>query len=156
MKFVKVSDTNPKIHENYRKHNCWFWLVSNLEDLKVWGGDWPFFATTSMYKRFVEDYATKDNPLLIRQSGTWTTLSGFEIYEETEGIFFPDSKPNEILLEERIEAFSKKWGYDVEKLDAILMENYFWNEKLKLWFPKESWKYSKEEQLLADFLKNNH
>lgn len=42
------------------------------------------------------------------------------------------------------------------KSDELLMEDYFWLEDNKQWYPKISGGYSERDQEIADYLRNNN
>lgn len=67
---------------------------------------------------------------------------------------------------EEIREYYKKWGqkhgeicenldYDPKTSDDLLMEDYFWLQSQKEWYPKISSVYSDREQEIADHLRNN-
>ena len=79
--------------------------------------------------------------------------------------FLSDELQNEHKKNEKAyDDFIKKWGqthseicaelgYDVEDSDELLMEDYFWVEGLKQWFPLCSSMSTDEEQDIANSLK---
>jgi hypothetical protein len=69
---------------------------------------------------------------------------------------------------EAIRAFLNEWGQKQgeitsnlgypkshSKSDELLMEDYFFLEGRKEWYPKTSSMYSEEEQALANYIRNN-
>jgi hypothetical protein len=67
---------------------------------------------------------------------------------------------------EEIREYYKNWGqkhgeicanldYDPKTSDDLLMEDYFWLQSQKEWYPKISSVYSDREQEIADHLRNN-
>jgi hypothetical protein len=67
---------------------------------------------------------------------------------------------------EEIREYYKNWGqkhkeicanldYDHKTSDDLLMEDYFWLQSQKEWYPKISSVYSDREQEIADHLRNN-
>ena len=72
------------------------------------------------------------------------------------------------FIEEDIKAYLKEWGQKQgeitsnlgypkshSKSDDLLMEDYFFLEGKKQWYPKISRMYSEEEQKIADYVRNN-
>jgi hypothetical protein len=79
-----------------------------------------------------------------------------------------DEQPDvcKIPTAEEIKEYYKNWGqkhneicanldYDKKTADDLLMEDYFWLQSQKEWYPKISSVYSNREQEIADHLRNN-
>lgn len=69
---------------------------------------------------------------------------------------------------EEIETFKKNWGQSHSEAtsnlgyprshaesDELLMEDFFWVEKDKKWYNKESSLFTERDQVIADYLRNN-
>jgi hypothetical protein len=68
-------------------------------------------------------------------------------------------------MKSKVEKFVEDWGqtteeicanlgYDVEDSDDLLMVDYFWDALGEVWLPKQSSLFSKQEQKIADNLRN--
>ncbi len=68
-------------------------------------------------------------------------------------------------MKSKVEKFVEDWGqtteeicsnlgYDTEDSDDLLMIDYFWDALDEVWLPKQSSLYSKQEQKIADNLRN--
>ena len=78
----------------------------------------------------------------------------------------PDCCKPKTPTAEEIKKFFSEWGqkhkeicanlgYDKKTADDLLMEDYFWLQSQKEWYPKISSVYSNREQEIADHLRNN-
>jgi len=72
------------------------------------------------------------------------------------------------FTEAEVKAYLKEWGQKQGEItsnlgyprshaesDDLLMEDYFFLEGKKQWYPKISRMYSEKEQLIADYVRNN-
>jgi len=88
-------------------------------------------------------------------------VSTMQVWEED--LADEDDAP-ENFSELELEEFKSNWGqthveicanldYDIEDADDLLVDDYFWLETEKKWYPKCASTYSEREQAIADFLK---
>ena len=80
----------------------------------------------------------------------------------------PNSDEEDEPTEAEVKAYLKEWGQKQGEItsnlgypkshsesDELLMEDYFFLEGRKEWYPKLSRMYSEKEQLIADYVRNN-
>ena len=77
-----------------------------------------------------------------------------------------DEQPSNTPTTEEIKRFKKEWGqkhgeicanlgYDKKTANDLLVDDYFWLEDTKEWYPKISGVYSNRQQEIADYLRHN-
>ena len=87
-----------------------------------------------------------------------------DLQPEDELELLEESNAPENFSELELEEFKSNWGqthveicanldYDIEDADDLLVDDYFWLETERKWYPKCASTYSKREQAIADFLK---
>jgi hypothetical protein len=82
------------------------------------------------------------------------------------GLFRIDKLDYVVPTKEEVKTYLKEWGqshreictnldYDPKTSDDLLMEDYFWMENKRQWYPKLSRMYSEREQEIATYLREN-
>lgn len=87
--------------------------------------------------------------------------------EQQAGGFNEEDNDPRNFSDVEIEEFKQKWGQYHNEItanlgyplshsqsDELLMEDYFWIEADKFWFPKSASLYTPREQAIADYLRN--
>jgi len=72
---------------------------------------------------------------------------------------FEQPDTNDVISTTEFDDFIDTWGqteldYDIDTGEDVLLD-YFWIEKEKQWFPKQSSMYTEREQVIADYLRTN-
>lgn len=165
MEFVKVIDNDPRIRKEFRKDDTWYWNVKSLCEFEEWGDDWPFLMGVEGYKKWFNRYVLEGESLIINNKGGWLHMTkNYEIYEKIDDIVFPGWEPATVIYSQRLVEFFYKWGkdhqqiceelnLDSEEADKFLCKKYIWSDRVDLWVPKKSKFYTKNEEIIVDYLK---